>query len=56
LLERRGEIGLRRAVGATRGHVAAQFLVESLLLGGCAGLHPALRAARLAPTEALRTR
>jgi putative ABC transport system permease protein len=41
VLERRAEIGLRRAVGATRRHVAVQFLAESLvlsLLGGIAGV------------------
>ena len=41
VLERRGEIGLRRALGATRRHISTQFLAESALLaaiGGVVGL------------------
>ena len=33
VMERRGEIGLRRAIGATRGNIAAQFITESAILG-----------------------
>ena len=41
VLERRAEIGVRRALGATRRHIRLQFLVESMLLaalGGTAGV------------------
>ncbi len=97
VLERRSEIGLRRALGATQGQIRAQFLAEAILLalaggaagvaagiaataiyahakgwatvipaqawagglaaalliGAAAGLLPALKAARLSPTQAL---
>jgi putative ABC transport system permease protein len=97
VLERRSEIGLRRALGATKGQIRVQFLAEAILLalaggvagvaigaaatavyahghhellvipaeawagglaaaiviGAAAGLLPAIRAARLSPTQAL---
>ncbi len=97
VLERRSEIGLRRALGATRGQILTQFLAEAILLslsggaagvilgaaatavyahakgwaiiippqawagglaaalliGAAAGLLPAIRAARMSPTQAL---
>jgi putative ABC transport system permease protein len=37
VLERRAEIGLRRALGATRGQVRGQFVAESLLLSALGG-------------------
>jgi putative ABC transport system permease protein len=99
VLERRSEIGLRRALGATKGQIRAQFLAEAILLslvggaagvalgaaatasyarghrellvipaeawagglaaaiviGAAAGLLPAIRAARMPPTQALWT-
>jgi len=97
VLERRQEIGMRRALGATKGQIRIQFLAEAVLLslaggvagdimgaaataiyasakgwpvvippeawaggigaalviGALAGLLPAIRAARLSPTQAL---
>jgi putative ABC transport system permease protein len=97
VLERRSEIGLRRALGATKGHIRIQFLTDAMLLallggavgvglgaaatvvyahtqhwatvipalawagglasalpiGAIAGLLPAIRAARMSPTQAL---
>ncbi len=38
VMERTGEIGLRRAIGATRGHIATQFLFESASMGFIGGI------------------
>jgi macrolide transport system ATP-binding/permease protein len=38
VMERTAEIGLRRAIGATRRHIAAQFLLESASMGVVGGL------------------
>ncbi len=48
VLERRSEIGLRRALGATKGHIRTQFLSEAIVLaviGGAVGV----ASARLRP-------
>jgi putative ABC transport system permease protein len=51
VLRRRGEIGLRRAVGATRRAIVAQFLCEGILVCGAGGAAGVL--AGLAATIAL---
>lgn len=38
VLERRGEIGLRRSLGATRGQIRLQFVAEALLLSAVGGV------------------
>lgn len=38
VMERVGEIGLRRALGATRRQIAGQFVVESIVIGTLGGL------------------
>lgn len=38
VLERRTEIGIRRALGATRRHIRLQFVVEAVLLAAAGGL------------------
>ena len=54
VLERRKEIGLRRALGATRRHILQQFLGEALLLSGLGGaLGSALGAAATLGTASL---
>ena len=57
VLERRSEIGLRRALGATRGHIRIQFLAEAIalsLLGGVRRRHHRCRRHRdLRPRQGL---
>ena len=38
VMERTGEIGLRRALGAHRKHIAIQFLCESIAMGLIGGI------------------
>jgi putative ABC transport system permease protein len=38
VIERRSEIGLRRALGATKAHIRRQFLTEAVLLAGAGGV------------------
>ena len=52
VLERRSEIGLRRALGATAGQIRAQFLGESILLAVIGGVIGVL--AGVAATAAVR--
>jgi putative ABC transport system permease protein len=47
VLERRSEIGLRRALGATRRHIRSQFLTESLILAAIGGALGAVGGAAL---------
>ena len=52
VLERRNEIGLRRALGATRGHIVGQFLTEAVLLSGAGGVAGAVLGSAVAAVYA----
>ena len=53
VLERRNEIGLRRALGATRGHIVGQFLSEAILLAGAGGVAGAVLGSAVAAAYAI---
>jgi putative ABC transport system permease protein len=53
VLERRNEIGLRRALGATRGHIVGQFLAEAVLLAGVGGVVGAILGSLVAAAYAV---
>jgi len=56
VLERRPEIGLRRALGAKRSHIAVQFVAESVLLSACGGIAGIALGAAITTTYAARQR
>jgi putative ABC transport system permease protein len=53
VLERRKEVGLRRALGAKRVHIGTQFLVEALLLSGLGGVFGAALGAAVTAAVAI---
>lgn len=53
VLERRTEIGIRRALGATRRHVRIQFLIEALVQAGLGGFAGVLLGAMITVAYAL---
>jgi putative ABC transport system permease protein len=53
VLERRGEIGLRRALGARSGQIAGQFVGEAIAIAGIGGLAGAASGALVVAVTAL---